>query len=222
MENTQEITLEEYTRLLGEFHKRLTGENARDWLDAFKRFLRKEEPWIISSRWKKNIWTQARMGLKRPLKELVNTILSQGFKIFLNEYNPIDLFKIEEDLIFNDKEEDFYFAAISPRELGLRPGNWNKRQLLDAAKVQGLDPCLSGDILEILSQGAFKLVLGEPGFDIGMEPIVINRGLSTFCIARYKDYLHLGTHNGDLHQNYPYLGNVDNKHIFRIRRKYSL
>lgn len=219
--NTQQVTLEEYTRPLEEFHKRLNGDNAREWLDAFKRFLRKEEPWIISSKWKNNIWTLARVGLKKPLQELITEIKKRGFKIHYSESYPFDLLELENDLQFNTIEEDIYFVAVSPKELGLKAGNWSKRQLLDVLKEQGLQPCLSGDILEILAQGAFELKREDKDFTIGMEPIIINKQPAIFCIAKYE-YYHLGYYNGDLNQKYTHPDSANNKHIFRIRKKYML
>jgi hypothetical protein len=75
---------------------------------------------------------------------------------------------------------------------------------------------LSGDILEILSQGKFELHKGDEGITIAMEAIVINTcNEAVFCIAKY-DYLHLGYNNGDSKQLWTYPTNVNNPHLFRI------
>lgn len=216
MENNTQLTLREILRPLMQFCVHLMGKNGREWLDAFKRFLRKEEAWIYSGKWK--IWTLARMGFKKPLQELVTTITNQGFKISYSDHYPMDLFLLEKDLKFNEIEEDVYFTTVSPKELGLKPG-YTHRQVVDNAVKQGLETCFSGDIIEILAQGRHSLEEGQ-SFWVGMEPITINTQPAMFCIAKHKEYCHFGYWNGDLKTKFTYPANCqDHRYIFRIKRK---
>lgn len=213
-ENTQKLTLAEVLRPLAQLCLNLSGKNGLIWLNALTRFLRKENPWLNLDKWK--VWTYATMGLRIPLAEMVQSLVDQGFKIQYSEHYPMDLLVIEDQLEFSPIENYIVaFALVSPKDLGLKPG-WTKRQLLDTAKRRGLEPMLSGDIIEILFQKRYELRKYDKAIDIAMEPIKINNGPAMFCIVQYETK-HLGYHNGDLAQKWDYPGNVNNKHLFRIR-----
>lgn len=218
MKNTQ-VTLSEAQGPLNQLNVNLSGENGRMWLDEFNKFLRKQQSWIIPSRWEKNIWTKANIGTKKPLKILVDKILKRGFEISYSEHVPLDLLELEEQIKFNDRKEEVYFAAVSPRELGLYPGNWTQRELLAAAPKYELEPCLSGDILEILADPKFDLEKINESLDIAMVPIKIGNPVM-FAVGKYENY-HLGYLNGNLNQVYTYPGNVDNKYLFRTKKRYN-
>ena len=213
MDTNTQVTLSEARGPLDQLNENLSGKNGREWLNAFKRFLRKEHPWV-NTKWK--IWTIARMGTKKPLADLVTTIKSRGYTIRYSDFIPLDLLSLEKTLKFNEIEEDVYFALISPKDLGLKPG-WTKRKFLDALPKNGLSPLLSGDILEILAQGHERLIKGVRSLDVGMEPILIGHCHANFCIADYDDDgYYFGYHNGDLTQIWNFPDNVNNKHIVRI------
>ena len=161
-DNTQNVTLAEIVRPLMQFLVRLIGKDGRFWLEAFKRFLRKENPWIISNRWE--IVLLAKVGLRKTIPELVASLTDKGFKIFYSDTTPLNLLKNSpEEITFNPTEEEVYFTFASPKDLGLKPG-WTLREFLDASMISGLTPCLSGDILEIIDQGKdLKYVLEKFG-----------------------------------------------------------
>ncbi len=216
--NTQLLTLAEVWRPLSQFFVMLAGPSGREWLNAFKRFLRKEHPWI-STRWK--IWTVARMGMGIPLFKLMDTIKSRGYHIRYSDTSPeIDFFSLEKPIEFNKVDENVYFTLASPKELGLKPG-WTRRELLDASLKNGLAHCLSGDIIEILAQRKERLDPNDERLHclcVAMEPIKIEEHLSMFCIGVYKKgtYYSLGYHNGILTSKLYFPDNVNDKYIFRI------
>ena len=57
MKNTQEMTLPQIVRPLMQFFYNLLGKDGQTWLFAFKRFLRKENPW---ENWK--VWKSVDVG----------------------------------------------------------------------------------------------------------------------------------------------------------------
>ncbi len=214
-DNTQKLTLAEVLRPLAQLCINLAGKNGRNWLEAFKKFLRKGDPWFIS-RWK--VWTVAKTGIKMPLTELISVIKKRGYTIRYSADYSLDLHLLEETLKFNEKEEEIYFTITTPRELGLKPG-WTKRKLLDASLKNGLAPCLSGDIIEIIAQSKDQIKKGDDTLTVAMEPITIENSSANFCIGVYDSRYSLGYLNGDLEQIWDYPANVDNKHIFRIQKK---
>lgn len=217
MKNTQ-VTLSEAQGPLNQLNVNLSGENGRVWLEELKKFLRQEQSWIISPRWRNNIWSKATVGVEKSVGECVNVLQRRCIEISYSDTVPLDLVAIENQIRFNDTREEVYFVTVSPRELGLTQ-QWTLREFLDAAPKHELELCLPGDILEIIVNGKFPLERGVDGLlDIAMEPVIIRTHPATFCIARYET-IHLGYHNGDL-KKLRNVVNLDRKYIFRARKKY--
>lgn len=212
--DTQKLTLAEILRLLAQLLLRLSGKNGQEWYHAFKRFLRREHPWL-DTKWK--IWTVAKVGTKKPLSELEQMIRDRGFKIHYSENYPFDLLTLEDQLEFNPKEENVYFTLVSARQLGLKV-NWTRRQLLDVSKKHGLTPCLSGDAIEIAAYGQEVLTQDKHSVVFAMEPVTI-KGHSMFVIGNYerlKEGYSFCYHNGSLTDVMNYEPNLDNEYLFRI------
>jgi len=161
-------------------------------------------------------WNIYRLGLKKPLRELVAAITGQGFEIrFITPCVP-DLLSLEKDLKFNDIEEDVSFALVSPDDLGLKKG-WTRKQYLDAALGNGLILPLSGDILEILGSGRYQPVKERSILEVGMMPIHIGTEFIYFVVGCSEDRKYLSNHNGNLEQRWEYNTHPYRKHLFRIQ-----
>lgn len=100
MTNTESVTLPEYKGLSDELLKNLTGDDGRWWLNCFKRFLRKEDPWDIRywDAWK--TITYRHLSTAKALKKFCstegNTMCGEGYRFVktletTKEYQTADL-----------------------------------------------------------------------------------------------------------------------------------
>lgn len=216
--NTQEITLREFLGPLAQFITNLMGKDGRSWLDAFNRFLRKEDAWI-STKWK--VWKIIQIGIKKSIDEKITTALVNGYVFQDNHDMRKDLYFFGNKLI--SPEEDMCFASVSPKELGLKKG-FTLQQVWDSGRRQGLELCHPGDTLDIISGNNFQLNKGE-SIAIAMEPYHLTADVKkygiVFWIGRFSDNLyHLGVHNGVPTTVFDQPTHVDNKFLFRIARNF--
>lgn len=214
--NTQPLTLAEVWRPLMQLCIRLMSKNGRNWLDALNKFLRKEEVWVVS-KWK--IWALARVGSKKPIKEIINAIISNGYELGDNDIDNLS----EIELEFNSKEEDVYLAIVTPKDLGLKPG-FTYGKFFEVALKQGLDFCLSGDVFEIVSQNSYKLSQETVSFAMNPIPKMRHRDYFVYYITFSLHYgrdesYNFWTRGLVFRDKLSHPGCENEKFIFRIRKK---
>jgi hypothetical protein len=212
--DTQKLTLAELLRLLAQLLFRLSGKNGAEWYYAFKRFLRKENPWI-STKWK--VWRIINVCTKKPIEEIIDLMKANGYVPGNWEK---ELKEIEPIITYSKVEENVYFASVTPRQVGiLKP--YTLREFYDRASKQGLDLCFYGDFLSIccfdnqgLEKGEWQSAAMEPYISCSQK--IPGTG---FSLGRDNNGgYHFGSCNGSLDQkSYDLLNNLDWAHIFRIR-----
>lgn len=160
--------------LLTDFFEKLAGSDGTVWLNAFRRFLRKENPWP-----KFPTWRTIRIGTHRSADELRGAIIAAGNQI--SEWGGDILSKV----CASRKAKDLELVMVTVAELGFENGA-TLREIYERAKTLGLDlcPAEAGPQLRLqyTDQPMNEWLL------VAMEPITDSDGyLRVFSVARNSD-----------------------------------
>ena len=214
--NTQKLTLAEVLRPLAQLCINLAGKNGRNWFEALKRFLRKEEIWVLI-KWK--LWIVVKIGTLKPNDQLISLIKKNGIELGKHEEGFLKAI-----LEFSPREEMAYYTIISPADLGLK--KFTLGEFYKKAFNQGLDLCLSGDVFEIISQDNCKLEKEESVF-FAMRPVKMPTASGIgfydaifYFLHSWNDTYNLWDCTGpSTTENLLGHGNTQMKFVFRIRKK---
>jgi hypothetical protein len=168
---------------LSDFVQKLSGSDAAMWLIAFKRFLRKENPWP-----KFAVRFVVTLGLHKSPDGYKQAIEADGKKI--SQWGLDILQKVK----CSKKHVEVYLAVATVKELGL-PNGGTTDQLHAAIKVLGGQLCPSevGPALRLLCKDQPK----DEWLWLAMEAISDSvGGLDVFRLNSYSDGLWLFTGRG--------------------------
>lgn len=161
---------------LKDFAEKLGGEEGKEWLAAFKRFLRKEEPWPKVPEFP--IWKTIKLGTGLKVAEDFRHALSDGgFR--LSGWASGILGKPAFTAAGEETEVDLVRVAVG--ELGFRKGA-RRDQIYERAKELGLEVCPPevGPQLRLQYQdqpnGEWILIAMEPIIDSDGCPLVFSVG----------------------------------------------
>ncbi|MBI2475510.1 hypothetical protein HYV69_03745 [Candidatus Uhrbacteria bacterium] len=175
-------TLAEVAGPMKDFWTKLAGSDGTMWLTAFKRFLRKENPWASS---KFRVIRTVTLGLHETPEAYEKALESAGFKISDWARNLL------KKITCSKKEVEVNLTSATIAELGL-PNGGTTKEVYSAILAQGgqLCPAEVGPALRLFYKDQTK---GE-WFQIAMEAISDSRGaLNVFDIDHDKDGLWLDT-----------------------------
>lgn|GEM_PF-4834865 len=161
MESTQKGTLGELLGPLAQFFLRLIGNDGAVWWDAFKRFLRRENPWIV---WKYTlsimVGSRTALGILIEFREQMITV-DDWVKSYLEK---------NRDFPTNSEHGAKYFTDIALSELGFSRKLTTYQEVYNRAVERGLGFCTLEDVLLLClkhSKGDYK----NMKFIFAMNPI---------------------------------------------------
>lgn len=175
---------------LKDFAEKLGGEEGTKWLAAFKRFLRKENPWPTAPEFK--IWKTIKLG---------TGIKTAGDFQKALESNGCRVSDWAEDILGNPaftsaaEEIEVDLVKVTVGELGFKDGA-RRDQIYDRVRELGLEICPPevGPQLRLQYKDQPK---GE-WILVGMEPIADSGdGLLVFRVGRHDSELWLGVYRDD-------------------------
>ncbi|MBI2042127.1 MAG: hypothetical protein HYT20_03905 [Candidatus Nealsonbacteria bacterium] len=158
---------------LKDFAEKLSGEQGERWLEAFKRFLRKEEPWP-----KFPVWKTIKLGTGLKTADDFRKVLKgNGFEVsdWANDILEKSAFIVAIEGIKVD------LVKVTVAELGFKKGA-RRDQIYDRAKELGLELCSPevGPQLRLQYQN-------QPNSEwvfVGMEPIFDSEGNMVVFVVR--------------------------------------
>lgn len=132
--NDTQVTLRDVSGPFADFTTKLSGESGQQWLEAFKRFLRKENPWSTHQVASREVWKKLAIGAVGSVERYREQLEKAGFKVSYLAYNilkqtPIATEPAELDLV-----------VVSVAELGFT-GVTRYDDICRRAKEQGLMLC---------------------------------------------------------------------------------
>lgn len=133
--NTQ-MALGEVSGPLNDFFKKLVGEDGEMWLAAFKRFLRRENPWMAATQAFKT-WKIVRLGTGlKTADDFHKALKASGFKIgeWANDILDKPAFKAAT------KESELELVRVTVGEFGFINGA-TRQQIYQRAQELGLKTC---------------------------------------------------------------------------------
>lgn len=179
--------LAEVTGPLKDFADKLGGEDGVEWLEAFKRFLRKEETW---QKPQFSVWKTLKLGGYKTVAELIQAVKDGSGKI--SEWATDILGKPAFTVAPEETEVDLVKVTVA--ELGFKKGATHK-QIYKRAQELGLQICPSEVGPQLRRQYA-----DQPNNEwilIGMKPIRDSGGdLDVFHVVRGDGGLWLNTYFG--------------------------
>ena len=191
------ITLASVAGLINDLLEKLTSKEGEKWLSAFKRFLRKENPWPQFPTWR-----TIKLGTHKSVKSLVEAIEAKGFKIGDWARN------IAKNVTLAEKMTEVELVVVTGHDVGLE-GNYTTIQMFTAAAAHGLSKCPAEVGLQLRLQ--YDDQPNNEWLLIAMEPIADSDcGLNVFNVA------HIGF-GCWLRTNYGHPGNVcftDDRWVF--------
>lgn len=139
MKNMLDISLQEAIGPIKTLIERLTGENGKQWLVAFKRFLRKEDPWANSLMFKevKNLKTDVEVSSEELLERLEVSNSEDHAEYLLSILDPNKsnhAFFMEQ---FGLKPEQQKIVFVSVKDLGFEK-EATLAEILKRAEEHGL------------------------------------------------------------------------------------
>ena len=170
--------------LLTDFFEKLAGPEGMMWLAAFKKFLKRENPWTSFL-----TWLTLKVGEYKTVGDLEQAIVGAGCRI--SDWAADILKKIA--LVPAGMELEL--VNVSVRELGFKDGA-TREQIYSRAKELGFDlvPAIVGPLLRMLYKNQ---PMGE-WLLMGMEPIVGSDGyLGVFSVVRSEGGLWLYAYYGN-------------------------
>ena len=184
MKNDTRLTLSEVKGPFTDFVEKLEGEEGWLWLQEFKKFLRRENPWE-----KTDILVTIEIGTHKTVKSLRRAVLKSGASIFRwadDILNKVELSKSKQSLDL---------VSLSGKELGFSKAT----QLEDIAKAGtslGLYPCPAEAAPQFIRQCSDILKKGEILIFV-MEPIYDSYAdLMLFYVERNGYECWLGAYGG--------------------------
>lgn len=148
-----------------DFAEKLGGEAGPQWLAAFKRFLRKEEPWPRFP-----VWKTIKLGIgPKNADDFRHALREGGFKVgdWANDILGKPAFTVATEEIEVD------LVVASGAELGFKDGA-TREQIYIRAKELGLDLCLAEVGPQLRLQ--YKDQPNGEWILIAMEPITVSDG----------------------------------------------
>lgn len=220
MKEVQELTPKEILRPLSQLNEKLMSDDGRQWLEAFNRFLRKQECWVISSKWK--IWKTALIGTERPIAEMFELAKANGYHIDKSFEGKGSNF--EPLLAYPNAEEEVYFACVTPKELKFK-NSFTLRQVYERAAEEGLDMCFSGDALYVAAFDKEKIKEGDSvvfahkpqTHSWGDSEAKLGPGIFNLCNFKSANGLTLSSNNGNMDEEFEHPNCLTWKIAFRIR-----
>jgi|GEM_PF-5606532 hypothetical protein len=170
MKNMLDISLQEAIGPIKTLMERLTGENGKQWLIAFKRFLRKENPWADSLLFKlkiKLLRVDIEIDSDNLLKKLSLSHTEEDAKYFLSRVDPNkSTYRILGKKFGGHNTEEIVFVSV--KDFGFKK-DASIYDVFKKAKEHGLKTC-SADTVAYLSYQCNKLEVPER-IIVASEPI---------------------------------------------------
>jgi hypothetical protein len=169
---------------LKDFAEKLGGEEGSQWLAAFKRFLRKEEPWPKIPEFP--VWRTIKLGVGLKTADDFRHALCDG-SFRLSDWASDILGKPAFTVATEENKVDL--VVVSVAELGFK-GGAKREDIYGRARELGLDLCPAEVGPQLRLQHRDQL--DNEWFLIGMEPIVDSDGYPhVFGVGRYGSGLWL-------------------------------
>ncbi len=177
------ITLASVAGLINDLFSKLTGPDGHLWLSAFKRFLRKENPWP-----KLPTWRTVKLGTHKSVEALTKAIETGGSQLSnwaRDISNKVTLAKAVSEV---------ELVTVTVAELGF-PKGATRKDIYDRAISLGLSLCPAEVGMQLRlryedqPKGEWLLVAMEPIADSGV-------GLCVFYIGHDGDGRWLNTDSG--------------------------
>ncbi len=173
---------------LMDFNQKLAGPDGIQWLEAFKRFLRKENPWAVCSF---PTWKTIKLGTGlKTADDFRRAFKADGLRIsdWANDLLNKQAFKPA------DKETEVDLVVVSVAELGF-PQGATRQEIYNRAQKLGLDLCPPEVGPQLRLQ--YKERPMREGLLVGMEPITDSDGFPyVFRVVRVGDDLWLSRDYG--------------------------
>ncbi len=171
---------------LKDFAEKLSGADGSQWLEAFKRFLRKEEAWP-----KILIWKTIKLGTgPKTANDFRKALQDGGFLLgeWANDILGKTTFKAAK------KKTEIDLVVISVAELGFKNGA-TLQDIYQRAQELGFDICPPEVGPQLRLQ--YKDQPNGEWLPIGMEPVVVSNGpLRVFSVGRDDSGLWFDGHWG--------------------------
>jgi hypothetical protein len=145
MFNHAQLTLREIHGPYMQLLVNLQGEKGGMWLNALKRFNRKENPWDGKPLWP--IWKTVTVGQYQDKAQMLDFVRGQGFGI---SHRAESLIKHPAVTLASEQHE-VDLVCVSARQLGVVDGSENNAPysvLLQGAMMYGLEPCSAEAVVQ--------------------------------------------------------------------------
>lgn len=171
MENMLGSALAEAVGPLKDFLEKLSGLEGSKWFEAFKLFLRKEEPWPVFP-----VWKTITIGTYKAVSRLKADLINNGFQIS----KWVD--DILDKITLSSKKTKLNLVMATVAELGFKDGAYFQDICKRVLELGELCPAEVGPQLRLQykDQPMSEWIL------VVMKPITASDGsLNVFLVARY-------------------------------------